>query len=542
MSENVSRLSTRISTLDGAAPDPYDHEISLVDTTDTTHHDEPRSESPTPSSQKLAKKTTNSSIKDRLARKKHSNYAKWQEGRYFPKADSTVTVQERDSTSAHPTEPGTGAVTETVDFAPGHSVDRGRLNAQKRGKESKHLKEQIHEYDVLYENQRGSFLCGIPLYSHSSLLPIDPAPWVNKDLHDSPVNITNAQVPDPSWEWAWKTWYVDMSYDVDEQGWQYSFAFGKNWSWHGTHPWFHSFVRRRRWLRKRVKRNSEARWGKTGGMGAAHHLTQDYFTIHSKRDRSPVSAVDGAGKTARPSSFISFPDTIGPEEPPEDVKDVGTLLKALRFATVDREKIDLVKKFVNQAGDELVYLNDHIPDIMSFFVFQNSRKQLLSFLKQTTDEARQHRQKHEEENKPEGDAESRRIDNLLTAVEAANAEIRGLEFWSDRKHVLQTSDNDSMATGPIAAIFDETAPRQEVEDDPVEEIKGIPAKADLRGETTSAAPNAEQQSSIENSDESEQKEDKGKGRADEYDNEDDRVETGSIPRLGPDDLLVPDQD
>ena len=107
--------------------------------------------------------------------------------------------------------------------------------------------------NVLYENQRGSFFCGIPLYSSNSLLNFDPAGWQTSPFQDSPMNITNSQLPDPSWEWVWRTWYVDMSYDVDEEGWQYSLSFRTGIAWHGNHPWFHSFVRWRRWLRKRVK-------------------------------------------------------------------------------------------------------------------------------------------------------------------------------------------------------------------------------------------------------------------------------------------------
>jgi len=399
----------------------------------------------------------------------------------------------------------------------------------------------VHQIDILYENQRGSFFCGIPLYSHSSLLPIDPSPWVNKYLHDSPVNITNAQVPDPSWEWAWKTWYVDMSYDVDEEGWQYSFSFGGRFAWHGSHPWFHSFVRRRRWLRKRVKRVDKFGRDNPGSMSAAHHLTTDYFTIHSKRDRSPISVVDGAGKTARPSSFISYPSTIDVDEPPKEVKDIGTLLKALKYATIDREKIDVVKRFVNQAGDELAYLQDHLSDVMSFFVFQNSRRQLLSFLQRSANDARQHRQQHDDEKRPEKDAETRRINNLLAAVEAAKAQIGELEFWSDRNHLLEAADDPSQTTTKTTAVFDGPAPESEVEDDPVQEIKGISAKAELSGEHTSTGCNQARLSSLEEK-EQEMDEAKGKGRATEHDSEDDQIEADSAPRLGTDQILIPDKD
>jgi hypothetical protein len=552
MSENVSKILTRI-THDGPA-DPSDHEISLVDTTDhgneARSRDEPRSSSPSASAKELARKGTRDSLKGQFTRRK---YAKYQQERYDSKTGSVTTAAESSSKPASiqqaqeaEAEPGT----QTVDFAPEEPItvpiERGRKSADNRRRESRRLKEEVSEIDILYENQRGSFFCGIPLYSHSSLLPIDPSPWTNKDFKDSPVDITNAQVPDPSWGWAWKNWYVDMSHDVDEEGWQYSFAFGRNWVWHGTHPWFHSFVRRRRWLRKRVKQNLESRRGRPGSMGEAHNLTGDYFTIHSKRDRSPIDAVDGTAKTARPSSFISFPSTIDIDELPEDIKDIASLLTALKFSKIDREKIEVVKKFVKQGGEELAYLKDHIPYIMSFLVFQNSRTQLLSYLKKTANEARRHRQGHEDEEKPESDAESRRIDNLLAAVDAADAEIGGLEYWSDRKHVLKTNDGESVTIQTIATIFDQPAPKSNIEDDPVAEIRGISEKADIPDGTTESAfksprrPSAShgQEETNEKVDERPKREDKGKGRA--YDSEDDQIEQDSNPRLGSDEVYVPD--
>ncbi|OAP58798.1 hypothetical protein AYL99_06095 [Fonsecaea erecta] len=551
MSENVSKILTRITTTyDGSAADPYDHEIALIDTTQPGNevrlHGELRASSPSSSTRQLAKKGTRESLKEHLGRRK---YAKYQQDRYQPKTSIIASVEDASSQSAsaqQTQQAGTDAGTQEVDFAHTASAARGRKGAEKR-RNSRKLKHETHAIDILYENQRGWFFCGIPLYSHSSLLPPDPSPWSNKDMKDSPVNITNAQVPDPTWEWAWNSWYVDMSHDVDEQGWQYSFAFGRNWTWHGTHPWFHSFVRRRRWLRKRVKHEVQESYGRPGSMGDAHHLTGDYFTIHSKRDRSPISAVDGAGKTPRPSSFISLPSTIDQNEPPEDIKDIATLLVALKFAPIDREKIDVIKRFIQQGGEELVYLKDHIPDIMSFLVFQNSRRQLLSYLKKTANEAREHRRAHEEENKPEGDAESRRINNLLAAIEAADAEIGALEYWSDRKHILETDDAQSLATRPIATIFDQPAPEPKTDDNPVEEIKGISKNAGIGVGNTQSVFDPEWRTSIEDRDkqnkvEEREKEKEGKGKGRAYDSEDDQVEQDSMPQLGADQVYVPDQD
>ncbi|KAK6387222.1 hypothetical protein LTS17_000488 [Exophiala oligosperma] len=509
MSNNVSNFATRVSTADGAFADPYDHEISLIDATEAA--DPPEQDAPQPSSasaqsSRLSKIPTKALVKDQLVKRK---YAKWQADRVATQSSVDEPQPQGSRPASEPVEEGEHAQpTQTVDFAHDGSVNRGQKSVEKRRLESKRLKHQVHEIDILYENQRGSFFCGIPLYSHSSLLPVDPGPWVNKDFHDSPVNITNAQVPDPSWEWAWKTW-------------------------------------RRRWLRKRVKRDDGRLRVRPGSLGAAHHLTGDYFTIHSKRDRSPASVVEGTAQTARPASFLSYQSTTASELPPEDVKDIASLLKALKLAAVDREKIDLVKHFVNQAGDELYYLGEHIPDIMSFLVFQNSRTQLLAHLKKTTDHARRHRQKHEDEKRPESDEESRRIDNLVKAVDAANAQIGGLEFWSDRKHVLKMSDDNALETRAIATIFDAPAPKPKVEEDPVKEIRGIPASADLNGQRTASAE-AKDEDKDEKEEEKKKKQDKGKGRARDHDSEDDQVEADSsstpTPRLRPDQVLIPDSD
>ncbi|KIV96938.1 hypothetical protein PV10_00751 [Exophiala mesophila] len=537
MSDNVTQTATRVSTLDGA-PDPYDHEISLIDATAPDRQEESRSASPSPSRPNLPRNPTKISVKDHLARRK---YAKWQEHVVSSKPVSIGTNDVPSSQTPSKIEPGTTVPqSQALDFAGEHSEHRSRKSLDKRKRKNlTSPKNYIYEIDVLYENQRGSFFCGIPLYSNSSLMPIDPSPWLSKDFHQSPVNITNAQVPDPSWEWAWKSWYVDMSYDVDEEGWQYSFAFGRNFAWHGTHPWFHSFVRRRRWLRKRIKKAKVPADTNAGTLGAAHHLTGDYFTIHSKRDRSPISAVDGTGKTARPSSYISYPDSLDVDQPPEDVKNTASLLKALRFASIDRERIDVVKKFVQTApADELAYVQHHIEDIMSFFVFQNSRRQLLTYLKETANHAREHREKHSQEGRPESDQESRRIDHLLQAIEAANAQITGLEYWSDRKHVLKTVDDGSDITRAIATIFDEPAPKPEPELEPVKEIKGISDQAEITEEKQAKIFSFPPRPP--NNDTPNGELDKGKGRA--HDSEDDQVEEAPPARLKADQVLIPDED
>lgn len=286
--------------------------------------------------------------------------------------------------------------------------------------------------DVLYENQRGWFVFGLPLFSSRALwnLRIDQSPWVDHNFKPSPVNITNAQVPDPSWVWEWKSWYVDMSHDVDEEGWQYSFWF-RGAAWHGNHPWFHSFVRRRRWLRKRVKQKLPPKTKEN-----RERLFGDTFSIGTTLARLSTTG------TGLDSSLHSQEQSVD-----DEIKDVPTLMRKLKKAAIDREKIVLINKFIIDGGEELHYLAEQIPAIMAMLVFQNSRRQLLSTLMTTFDEAETHRQAHNERGAPENDAERRRINNLLRAVEAADAECKKLEYWSDIRRLAEEGEAGN-ATDP----------------------------------------------------------------------------------------------
>ncbi|KAF6767363.1 hypothetical protein PSEUBRA_004287 [Kalmanozyma brasiliensis GHG001] len=91
-----------------------------------------------------------------------------------------------------------------------------------------------YEFDVLYENQRGLLVFGIPKFSPRTLFQWDPSPWTSSNGKKSAYNIANAQLPDPSWEWAYDEWYIDMTGDVDEAGWQYSGNFGRRF-WPNVH-------------------------------------------------------------------------------------------------------------------------------------------------------------------------------------------------------------------------------------------------------------------------------------------------------------------
>lgn len=355
--------------------------ISLVDHTiphQSSGQEFPRQASTVGRQGTLTKHLSRTSVQSQRAKRK---YAKWQPERLGISTTDTETSPSRESSrvrgsisgassGAGPSalfplnENGTGSGeapedAETVDFAPSQVLSHtdtsqsAALNQQNTNSEGSKKRSEL---DVLYENQRGAFFFGIPLYSHSSLLNFDPAAWMTQEKRDSAVNITNAQLPDPSWEWVWKAWYVDMSGDVDEQGWQYAFSFGSS-QWHGTHPWFHSFVRRRRWVRLRHKVVEKHR-GRSD-YERSHMLNEDYFTIHSSKVRSRPQSVAGLSRVE--SGFLSRVSTkLDEQAHSEEVGDIPSLMYELKLASIDRERIDALKRFVQDGGEELYYLNDRV--------------------------------------------------------------------------------------------------------------------------------------------------------------------------------------
>ncbi|KAK6329764.1 hypothetical protein TWF696_003627 [Orbilia brochopaga] len=324
------------------------------------------------------------------------------------------------------------------------------------------LVDDAGELDILYENQRGTFFFGIPMFSAKSLLPVDSAPWTNRHHAPSAVNIFTAQVPDPSWVWAWKSFAVDMTGDVDEEGWQYSFAF-RGSKWHGNAVWWHGFVRRRRWIRKRVKRRLP------DGVDDAHNLTPEYFTIHS-RHTSVLTEPSGYYSSSirsleRNSKLEEYPTATQESDDSEledvEIHDIPALMRAFKRARLDREKIEALNNFLEHGGAEVIYLADSIPKIMRSMIFQQSRRQLLHTLLETLNRAnnkRKERAKAVENGAaavPNGkangkapaytppaedfdeDEEKRYIDGLGRAVDAGEEEVRKLEYWSDVKKAQQ---------------------------------------------------------------------------------------------------------
>ncbi|KAJ5960590.1 uncharacterized protein N7479_007740 [Penicillium vulpinum] len=409
--------------------------ISLVDNTvsrqPTGEGLQPRTSTLT-QERSLTKHLSRASVHDQRAKRK---YAKWQPDRLGIAPDTN------DSLSREPSQVRGGSVStssagegsrsrdiETVDVAPSrvsthNTSGSGQANGAGDLTNNRDDTKSHSEMDILYENQRGWFFFGVPRYSHSSLLNFDPSAWMTQDRRPSPVNITNAQLPDPSWEWTWKTWYVDMSGDTDEQGWQYSFSFTSS-SWHGTQPWFHSFVRRRRWVRLRTKA-LERRDIDRSDFEKSHMLTPDYFTIHSSKMRSREQI---AGLARVGSGLLNHASmTVDEESHVDEIWDIPSLMHALKLASIDRERIDALKRFIEDGGEELYYLNDKMPDIMPMFLFQTSRWQFATYLSGVISEL----SKTSTDSDKDADAVQRKKDNLARAAESCKLHISGPDVFKD---------------------------------------------------------------------------------------------------------------
>jgi len=185
---------------------------------------------------------------------------------------------------------------------------------------------------------------------------LDPPAWCDRNRKKVNTDIQNYPLPDPTWEWCDSEWLVDMSCDVDPNGWQYAFRF-RGHTWRGHSKLFHSFVRRRRWIRLRRKKLN---------------LLRDFEESLS----SPGSFSSGSqptSPTSMQSSFSQSSDTAS-LEPISLFQENSELAQQLSFSRVDREKIALVQSVVEQRM--VPFSADEVEDILNCLEFDSSRDRL----------------------------------------------------------------------------------------------------------------------------------------------------------------------
>lgn len=78
--------------------------------------------------------------------------------------------------------------------------------------------------------------------------------------------------------------------------------------------------------------------------------------------------------------------------------------------------------------------------ILSYFSYEASCRRILAILGEEIEDARAHREKHEREDRPENESESRRITSLLKAAKAVDEQCRKLEYYSDVRELAKDGD------------------------------------------------------------------------------------------------------
>ncbi|KAI0019283.1 hypothetical protein F4780DRAFT_458097 [Xylariomycetidae sp. FL0641] len=482
------RTSRRIPPLKDAE---IDHEIDLVDHDDAVAVAEEEAANPdaNPPARPLSAATTNNTTADTSMSAS---------GQPLIASDSHAPLTQNSQEIARSPPPPTAKTNKCEPHEPDAQPPTSSTSTTRRasrrisllagGPRPQPPKEPETAIDILYENQRGGFLCGAALFSSAALGNLDPPAWTTGAHAPSPTDIRTAQVPDPSWEWAWPEWRVnhDGAVEADADGWEYSFMFARRFSWHGP-TWYSSCVRRRAWIRRRVRRG-------TGYLAHddEHMLNGAYFTVgggsrkQRQQKRLTMTTVDwieavGEAEDDDDDNAGKEENEGGTETEEDDAPPIPTadaLLRVLRRARIDREKLDAVENYIAHSRDQLARLDQHMHEIMAVFVFQASRKLLLARLVRLHDEVSRaadnpaplakRREAEQKDNKgkqpaaaaaaaaaapdvtppPTADDEARkRAAHLAAAIRHADEEVRRLEYWSDIKGMAEAGASRGAVAG-----------------------------------------------------------------------------------------------
>jgi len=194
-------------------------------------------------------------------------------------------------------------------------------------------------------------------------------------------------------------------------------------------------------------------------------LAPEYFTIHAVEERVPSRATSMEASTMNRPSFGSLARRdIDEDIVIEDIKDIASLMRILRVARIDREKTD-----------DLYYLQEYMHEIMRMFIFQASRRLLLTHLLKIFNEASEQQKKSSEEEVDP--AKKRRLEYLEAAVKHADEEVKKLEFWSDVKNMAQKGQTLGAADASKGwdeswAGLDNSGPKDVISDKKVSGLDG----------------------------------------------------------------------
>lgn len=406
-------------------PKDYDHEIDLVD------HDASGQGS---GMADVSRSSTNAELlQHRPSQSEYGDEADAGDGRQ--ETDSRARIQERPvAESQHEADLPHDALRPSIEIQQPTPDVLQHLGPNVKPKIPRVERETA--IDVLYENERGGFLCGVALFSAAALGGLDATAWTNAYHNPSPTSIHTATVPDPSWEWVWSEWRINHQDGMDEGGWEYSFAYSKKFSWHGP-KWWSSFVRRRAWIRKRAKRKTEEI------SADLHMLSTDYFVVGpaSTRTKQSNGSLLGSRAPSKGTSMSQVSSATGEHEAVlSEIHDVESLMYHLRKARIDREKLEAVENYLDNAVD-LGQMQAYMHDIMGIFVFQASRRLLLGRLMQIYDDLVANTRDEAD------DGVRDRSQALKEAIKHADEEVRKLAYWSDVKEMAEGGESKGAVAG-----------------------------------------------------------------------------------------------
>lgn len=107
--------------------------------------------------------------------------------------------------------------------------------------------------------------------------------------------------------------------DVDPEGWSYAFMFrSKKWR-HKAYP-FHSFVRRRRWIRLRRKKNSE-------------DIKGQIYKMHPIIQETPAEELESMLNVEPKNTVLA---------------DFDQLKEKVMDSRIDREKLEFIKEYLDR--------------------------------------------------------------------------------------------------------------------------------------------------------------------------------------------------
>ncbi|ORZ29792.1 hypothetical protein BCR44DRAFT_69202 [Catenaria anguillulae PL171] len=183
--------------------------------------------------------------------------------------------------------------------------------------------------ESIWENQRGTGLLGRPRFSARSLLPTDRRPWSDSDGNFSLPRDAIQLPADGQWEWT-GDWMVDMNplpgvAECDPDGWIYSFNF-VGFPWSPTCS-LTTYVRRRKWVRRRRRKNAGNTSGASGGVAAAVKSHSRHSSMAGSPPQSPSANLPR-----------TFPDVLRRPVPRPDNR---TLRHPPR---TDRERLETLAK------------------------------------------------------------------------------------------------------------------------------------------------------------------------------------------------------